>query len=73
MFFSSSKKLNKEQKEFETLENEITMLEAGLQTITEQLNNPDLSHEELLDISQKIEETNKIIEEKSFRWMELSE
>jgi ATP-binding cassette subfamily F protein uup len=68
-----TKRSYKEQKEFESLENEITVLEAGLLTITEQLNHSNLSHEDLLSLSQKIEETNKIIEEKSFRWMELSE
>ena len=68
-----TKRSYKEQKEFESLESEISILEAGLQTITEQLNNSNLTHEELLSLSKKIEETNKTIEEKSFRWMELSE
>ncbi len=68
-----TKRSYKDQKEFESLESEISILEAGLQTITEQLNNSNLTHEELISLSKKIEETNKLIEEKSFRWMELSE
>jgi ABC transport system ATP-binding/permease protein len=68
-----AKRSFKEQKEFESLETEICLLEDHLKNITEELNKTGLSHDELLSLSQRIEETNKTIEEKSFRWLKLSE
>jgi ATP-binding cassette subfamily F protein uup len=67
------KRSYKEQKELDTLESEIASLESTIETLTTQLNNTNTSHEELISISQTIEESNKILEDKSFKWIELSE
>lgn len=63
----------KEQRELEGLETEIAAIENKIKALTEQLNNTGASHQELIDISKSIEEQNSFLEEKSFRWITLTE
>lgn len=63
----------KEQRELEGLETEITAIENKIKALTEQLNNAGVSHQELIDISKSIEEQNSLLEEKSYRWITLTE
>ena len=68
-----TKRSYKEQRELETLESEIKELEITIERLTTQLNNTGATHEELISISQAIEDANKNLEEKSFNWIALSE
>ncbi|MEO5910016.1 MAG: ABC-F family ATP-binding cassette domain-containing protein [Pelobium sp.] len=70
---TKSKLTFKEKLELETLEKEIAEIENITKSMTEQLNNSNASHEELIEMAQKIENNNKLLEEKSFRWIALSE
>ena len=71
---SSKRKLSfKEQREFETLEKEISGLEKERSDLTEQMSNPDLPFDKLQQISERITKINTSIEEKEMRWLELSE
>lgn len=63
----------KEQKEYETLGAEIPLLEAKKAEILEKMNGGSLSHQELQDISVAFEKIATEIDEKTFRWLELSE
>lgn len=63
----------KEQHELETLTNEIPLLETQKATLTQQLNEGSSSHEELMQWSKQIEEISALIDDKSMRWLELSE
>lgn len=63
----------KEEKEYETLESVIAELEEKLRIQTEKLNSGITDHVELASISKEIEDLNAEIEEKTLRWMELSE
>ncbi|MDO5572118.1 MAG: ABC-F family ATP-binding cassette domain-containing protein [Bacteroidales bacterium] len=68
------KKLSfKEKKEFEELENEIQLLEAEKASIENDLSSGSLSTEELMNKSNRISELIDIIDEKTMRWLELSE
>ena len=49
------------------------MVEKQIEDLTIQLNNPKASHEDLSSIAKEIEDRNKSLEAKSFRWIELSE
>ena len=68
-----TKRSYKEQRELEALESEIKELEITIGSLTTQLNNTGATHEELISISQAIENANKNLEEKSFNWIALSE
>lgn len=68
-----TKRSYKEQRALESLESEIRELEITIENLTTQLNNDEASHEELISISQAIENANKNLEEKSFNWIALSE
>lgn len=71
---SSKKSLSyKEKREFEALEEEIAKLEAQKIALIEKLNSGKGSHEELIEWAGKIEEITATLEEKEFRWLELSE
>jgi len=71
---SEKKKLTyKEQKEFETLEAEIPILEKQKAEALEQMNSGSLSPEELQEVSELYARLEKELEEKEFRWLELSE
>ncbi len=63
----------KEQKELEQLTADIETLEAEKATITEELSSGSLQGQELVDKSQRIGDIDKELDEKTERWMELSE
>ncbi|HRH53745.1 MAG TPA: ABC-F family ATP-binding cassette domain-containing protein [Chitinophagales bacterium] len=63
----------KEKREFEMLENEIAELEIKKGDLEKQLLDAGLSHEALFDISAQLTQTMSAIDEKSMRWLELSE
>lgn len=63
----------KERIEFENLEKEILELEQEKEEITEKLSSGSLSAEELIEKSNRITELIDLIDEKTFRWLELSE
>lgn len=72
---SSGNKLSfKEQQEFKNLEEVLTENENKIKTLTQELNNTDPSdYIKIQEISETIENINKIIETDMERWMELSE
>ena len=63
----------KERKEFEELELEIPKLEAEKSEIETALSSGTLSTQELMNKSNRISELIDLIDEKSMRWLELSE
>ena len=62
-----------EKREFETLEKAIAELHREKTIITEKLNNANTPFGELQDLSARIGEVSRLIDEKEFRWLELSE
>ncbi len=62
-----------EKREMETLEKEVKALEKEKSELVEQLNNGSESHEELAKWSKRLKSIGGSIEEKEFRWLELSE
>ncbi len=63
----------KEKREFEQLEKEIEQLNQEKEIVTEKLNNGDTPFDELQKFSIRIGEITKELDEKEFRWLELSE
>jgi ABC transport system ATP-binding/permease protein len=63
----------KEKREFELLEKEISDLAAEKQNINNQLNSGDTPFEDLQRLSLRIGEVTRLLDEKEFRWLELSE
>jgi ATP-binding cassette subfamily F protein uup len=63
----------KEKQELEHLPLAIEELEAEKNALVEKLNGRITDHEELTKLSKKIEEITQQIDEKSTRWLELSE
>ena len=63
----------KEKKEYEQLEKEIAELEEEKKQIEDALCSGSLSVEELTEKSKRLPEVNDAIDEKSMRWLELSE
>jgi len=63
----------KEKRELETLEKEIKQLTQEKNSHTEQLNSGNLPFEELLQLSNRISEVTKQLDEKELRWLELNE
>lgn len=63
----------KEKREFEQLEQEIAALEEEKKKIEEDFCSGVLSVEELTDKSKRLPEVNDLIDEKTMRWLELSE
>lgn len=63
----------KEKREFETLEVEIAELTKEKNNITETLNNSSASFEELQQLSIRIGDVTRLLDEKELRWLELSE
>lgn len=63
----------KERREFEQLEQEIAELEKGKSQIEEGLCSGTLSVEELTEKSKRLPILNDLIDEKTMRWLELSE
>jgi ATP-binding cassette subfamily F protein uup len=71
---SSAKKVSmKEKLEYESLEKEIAALEKEKAVLIDKLNGGSSSHEELTQWAKAIEDLSTSIEEKSARWMDLSE
>ena len=63
----------KEKKEFEQLEDEIAKLEDEKASIEAALCSGTLSVDELTEKSKRLPELNDLIDEKTMRWLELSE
>ncbi len=63
----------KEHREFEQLEQEIDTLEAEKKSIEEALCSGTLSVEELTEKSKRLPQLTDLIDEKTMRWLELSE
>jgi ATP-binding cassette subfamily F protein uup len=64
----------KEQKELETLEAEVAKLEKQIAALTEELNSGSITgHLDLVEQARKIQLLNSQMDEKSMRWIELSE
>lgn len=63
----------KEKQEFESLEQEIEQMELEKELISEQLSSGNLSTEELTQKSNQLSEIIDTIDEKTMRWLELSE
>ena len=68
-----NKRTYKEEQEFNQLEKEIEQLEVLKKDLLEQLNNPALSPQKSMEISQQYADTDALLEEKTMRWLELSE
>ncbi len=63
----------KEKREFELLEKEISDLSKEKEVITEKLNSGSTPFDELQQLSVRIGEVTRLIDEKELRWLELSE
>lgn len=63
----------KEKQEFEGLEEEIQQLETEKDALTQELSSGSLSSEELIEKSNRISRVIELIDEKTMRWLELSE
>ena len=63
----------KEKREFEQLEKEITVLEAEKKAIEDALCSGTLGVDELTEKSKRLPQLNDELDEKSMRWLELSE
>ena len=63
----------KERKEFEALEEEIPALEAEKAELETAMSSGTLSTDELMAKSQRITQVMEEIDEKTMRWLELSE
>ena len=63
----------KENREFEQLEQEIADLETEKNAIEEALCSGTLSVDELTEKSKRLPELSDLIDEKTLRWLELSE
>lgn len=63
----------KEKQEFESLEQEIADLETEKTELTEKLSSGELSSDDLVEGSNRITTLMELIDEKTMRWLELSE
>lgn len=63
----------KEKREFASLEQEIAALTKEKENITEKLNSGNTGFEELQELSKRIGEVTRLLDEKELRWLELSE
>ena len=63
----------KEQREYDLLTKEIEQLEQQKQLLQEQINTAGSRHEELMTRSKELEKVQEDLDEKSMRWLELSE
>ena len=71
---TSKRKMSfKEKREFEQLEKDIAALEAEKKTIEEALSSGTLSVDEITTMSKRLPLLNDELDEKSMRWLELSE
>lgn len=67
------KRSYKEQKEFESIEQEIENLEQEKQDLEKQISSGELAQKDLFEKSNKIGELIQLIDDKTMRWMDLSE
>lgn len=68
------KKLNfKEQQEFIQLDKDISTLSEEKDTLTAQLSSGAIDHNEIQNISSRLQEIIDLLDEKEMRWLELSE
>lgn len=63
----------KEKREFELLEKEIADLTKEKETITKKLNNGSSPFEQIQQLSHRINEVTRLLDQKELRWLELSE
>jgi len=71
---AGKKKLSyKEKQEFEQLQNELQKLELRKADLTAILNSGITDHQKLQELSGQVQQVNDTIEEKTLRWLELSE
>ncbi|MFN0049208.1 MAG: ABC-F family ATP-binding cassette domain-containing protein [Cytophagales bacterium] len=63
----------KEKTEYETLEKEIAKMEAEKVALSEEMNAGNLDHKKLSEHAQKIQKLSDLVDEKSAKWLELSE
>lgn len=63
----------KEKQEYEKLQGEIANLEKKKSELTDKLNAGTASHQQLIDWSKEIDTLTKSIDDKTLRWLELSE
>jgi ATP-binding cassette subfamily F protein uup len=63
----------KEQKELESLNNEIAGIENQIKMLTKQMNSGTTDHGQLASLARQIQTLNYELDEKSLRWMELTE
>jgi ABC transport system ATP-binding/permease protein len=63
----------KEEKELQNLEAEIHALEKEIEALTAEISSGAAEHEKIIRISSRIEALNNELEEKTYRWLELSE
>jgi ATP-binding cassette subfamily F protein uup len=63
----------KEKREFETLEKEIAALGKEREEVTAKLNSGSVPFDELQQLSLRIGEIGRLLDEKELRWLELSE
>lgn len=69
----SQKRTFKEQREFEMLEKEIEQLETQKADIETNLSNSGLTHTQLVALSEQLTAIIGLIDERTMRWLELSE
>ncbi len=70
---SKKKFTYKEKLEFENLEKDIQRLEQEKLELTDKLNNENINHVDANDIARRMQQIIDEIDEKSMRWLELSE
>ena len=71
---TSKRKMSfKEKREFEQLEKDIAALEAEKKSIEDALSSGTLSVDEITTMSKRLPLLNDELDEKSMRWLELSE
>ena len=62
-----------EQKEYKNLESKIKSLEFDKKELEQQFLNPDLTQDQITELSNKMQTIIDSIEEKELRWLELAE
>jgi ATP-binding cassette subfamily F protein uup len=63
----------KEQKELETIEKEVGTIESKIKETTDKLNSGSVENDEIIRLSEQIRLLNEQLDEKTLRWLELTE
>lgn len=63
----------KEEKELQSLETEIQTLEQEIEKLTVEISSGNADHEKIIHLSSRIQSLNNELDEKTYRWLELSE